>query len=204
MFFYLLFTLALWLRKDVFRFIGIALTLLTVGAYFRRPSWPPVAFYLDTIVIEFYFGMLIAQAIKHRRMLPPPIAVVMLLGGFALLIFDSNFPMSVPRGLVLGVPAAMMLLGITSLEQYLSNVPKLILYLADASYVIYLFHPFVAAAPAAIMVKLHHEHFGLAVILGFFISLLAGAAAHEFVEKPTALWFRNHVRVRNRKVIHVS
>jgi exopolysaccharide production protein ExoZ len=203
MFFYFLFTLALVLRTNVYRFVGVILTLLAIGAYFRQPSWPPVAFYLDTMVIEFFFGMLIAWACLNRRPLPPALGLILLFGGLATLLFIPDFGESVPRALFWGVPAAMMVWGMASLEKYLTHIPGVVLYLAEASYVIYLIHPLVAPGPVVVMAKLHLYQPTVAVILAVLFAVLAGCALHRFIERPVTNWFRDHLRVRHQKIIHV-
>ncbi len=76
MFFYALFTFALAMRWNVYRFVGIVLALLSLGQLFRRPSWPAGAFYLDSIVLEFFFGMLIARFVLSRRTIPATLGLV--------------------------------------------------------------------------------------------------------------------------------
>lgn len=203
MFFYALFTVALLLRMNVYRFVGIVLTMLAIGAYFRQPSWPPAAFYLDTIVLEFYFGMLIAWASLNRRPLPPLVGLIFLFGGLVSLLFTPDLGDSVPRALVSGVPAAVTLWGMASLEKYLVYVPGFVLYMAEASYMIYLIHPVVGRVPVVVMDKLHLYHPTAAVILAFLFPLPAGAVLHRFIEKPVTNWFRDHLQVRHQKVIHV-
>ena len=62
MLFYMLFAVALFLRVSVFRFVGTALFLLAAGAIFRQNDWPAFSFYLSPIVLDFFFGMLVAKA----------------------------------------------------------------------------------------------------------------------------------------------
>ena len=204
MLFYLLFATALFLRTDVYRFLGVLLSLLAFGAYFRQPSWPPVAFYLDSIVVEFYFGMLIARIDRNRRLLHPVLGLVLVFGGAAALLSIPYPYRLASRGLTCGVPASMIVWGMTSLEPYLDLTPTLILYLADASYMIYLIHPFIAPAPAAVMAKLHLFYPATAVTLAILLSLLAGSVLHRFVERPLTLWFRDHLRYHDQKIIYAA
>jgi exopolysaccharide production protein ExoZ len=204
MLFYLLFTIALFLRTNVYHFLGAFLSLLALGAYFRQPSWPPIAFYLDSIVIEFYFGMLVARVNLIRRPVPPVFGLALLFGGVAALLLIPAADLLTPRGLTSGVPAAMTVWGMASLEQYLDLTPKMILYLGDASYMIYLIHPFIAPAPAVAMAMLHLFYPATAVALAILSSLLGGSILHSLLERPLTLWFRDHLRNRGQSIIQAT
>lgn len=56
----LLLVIALKFRVDPLKLVGGVFAVLCLMAFFRAPHWPAAAFYFDTIVLEFGFGMLIA------------------------------------------------------------------------------------------------------------------------------------------------
>jgi len=65
MFFYLLFTIALFLRLNGIIFCGIIMTILTVLSFFKTPAWPVVLnFYADPIVINFLFGISLINSVN--------------------------------------------------------------------------------------------------------------------------------------------
>jgi peptidoglycan/LPS O-acetylase OafA/YrhL len=201
MFFYFVFTFALLLRMDVYKFAGGVLTLLAIGAFFRKPDWPAASFYLDTRVLEFFYGMLIAKVCLTGKHLPRYGAIPLLLLGF-LGLLGPWLSLDQLHGLLYGIAAALIVYSMASLEDSLTRIPKFVLYGADASYVIYLFHPFIAPAVPSVLMKLHLLHPWLSVSCSVILALAGGCLIHQFVEVPITKWFRDHLLVGGRKVIH--
>lgn len=201
MFFYAIFGLALFFKIDVFRLSGIVFFLLAVGSYFRQPSWPWPSFYLSSLVLEFFFGMLIARACIAEKHLPQKIAIPLLLAGLVLLLTPTpldKLPPVIPEG----IPAAAVILSVASLEKYFQRIPRVIVFLSEASYSIYLFHLLAAQLPIVAMVKMHLNYPFIAVALSIAISLFVGSFMHQFVERPITNWFRDRLKVRHQKIIH--
>jgi exopolysaccharide production protein ExoZ len=194
MFFYMLFAVALFLRVSVFRFVGAVLFLLAIGAVFRRDDWPAVSFYLNPIVLDFFFGMLIAKACLRGEYLPRGAAVLSILAGLLLLLV---FPVTIWHTSLGGLAAAMVIGGVVGLEAWLTWIPGWLTYLADASYVIYLFHPLVAPAAPALLFKLNMPYPLLSIALSICSALLAGCLIHKLIEKPVTLWLKRRVEIRS-------
>ena len=201
MFFYALFSLALFLKVNVYRFLGIILTLLALGSYFRRPGWPPAAFYLNSVVLDFLFGMLIAKFCLAKQFLPFWCAVGSTAAGLAFLVFGIPYLPSLPEALSFGVPATMMVWGVASLENRLPKIPSFILLLADASYLIYLYHSFAGPLAPKVLAKLHLLMPHLAVLISLVLSLLLGTTAYMLLDRPTTNYLRDKLRIRHRRII---
>jgi len=201
MFFYFLFALALFFRVNVYRFVGAVLILLAVGAFFRQPDWPAASFYLDTRVLQFFYGMLIAKVCLTGKHIPKYLAILLLGLGFLALLGPWP-PLVQLHGLQYGLASALIVYSMASLEDSLTRIPRVVLYGADASYVIYLFHPFIAPAVPMVLMKLHLVYPWLSVACSVCLGLAGGCLIHEFVEAPITKWFRNHLLVKGRKVIH--
>jgi peptidoglycan/LPS O-acetylase OafA/YrhL len=195
MLFYLLFTIALFLRVNVFKFVGIALTLLSIGAYFRHPAWPPIAFFLNSIVLEFFFGMLIANACINGIYISKKYAYFLLACGFVLLLFPST-DWNLLRFLISGVPASLIVWSTASLRTMEDSIPRWILYLGDASYAIYLIHPFVCPLPPTVLNRLHIDSPLLSIVLSVALGLGAGCLIHKFIELPLINWLKSYSKMR--------
>jgi len=201
MFFYLLFTLALLLRVNVFKFVGGVLALCALGAFFRQPDWPAVSFYLDTRVLAFFYGMLIASVCLTGKHVPRFGAIPLMILGFAGLL--GTWPrLNLLHGLQYGIAAGLIVYSMASLEDLLTQIPRFVLYGADASYAIYLFHPFIAPAVPSVLMKLHLQYPWLSVICSVVLALTGGCLVHQFIERPITEWFRDHLLVGGKKVIH--
>lgn len=200
MFFYALFTLALALRRNVYRFVGITLCILAIGSCFRQPWWPWPSFYLNSLILEFFFGMLIGRACLLRKHLPFAVAAPLLIASFIMLLTPTRLD-ALPPVVPEGIPAALIILSVASLESVLPRIPKLLLFLADSSYAIYLFHLLAAQIPAVLMAKRHIYHPWIAVVLSIALSLTVGGLVHQFFERPMTNYFRDRLRVRHEKII---
>jgi exopolysaccharide production protein ExoZ len=194
MLFYLLFAVALFLRVSVFKFVGTVLFGLACGAIFRQDNWPAASFYLNPIVLDFFLGMLIASACLRGKYLPRGAAVLSVSAGLLLLLV---LPVTIWHTSLSGVAAAMVIVGTVGLEAWLIWIPGWLIYLADASYVIYLFHPMVAPAAPAILSKLHMPYPLLSIALSICFALLAGCLIHKVLEKPITLWLKRAVEPRS-------
>jgi exopolysaccharide production protein ExoZ len=203
MFFYFLFALALFLRVNVYRFVGGVLTLLAFGAFFRKPNWPAVSFYLNTGVLQFFYGMVIAKACLAGKHIPKRFAMLLLGLGFLGLLGPWPALLQL-HGLEYGIAAALIVYSTASLEDALTQIPRIVLLMADASYVIYLFHPFIAPAVPAALARLHLLYPSLSVVCSVILALGGGCLIHLLVDAPITRWFRNHLLIRGKKVIHTT
>ena len=195
MLFYMLFAVALFLRASVFKFVGVILFILAAGALFRQDNWPAASFYLNPIVLDFFFGMLIAGACLRGKYLPRGAAVLSV--SFRPAVTSSFFQLRLGTHPWLVFAAAMVIGGVVGLEAWLTWIPGWLIYLADASYVIYLFHPLVAPAAPMILAKLHMPYPLLSIALSICFALLAGCFIHKLVEKPVTLWLKRAVEARS-------
>src|SRR5579859_992984 len=194
MLFYMLFAVAMFLRISVFKFVGAVLFFLAAGALFRQDNWPAASFYLSPMVLDFFFGMLIARACLQGKYLPRGAAVLSVTAGLLLLL---AFPVTIRHASLAGVAAAMIIGGVVALEAWLTWIPRWLIYLADASYVIYLFHPMVAPAAPTILAKLHMPYPSLSIALSICLALPAGCFIHALVEKPVTLWLKRALEARS-------
>lgn len=202
MLFYFLFTLALFFRLNVYKVVGTVLALLALGAFFRQATWPSVSFYMNKMVLDFFYGMVIAKLCLRGKHIPRYIAIPLLgLGFFALLA--PSVSLGYLEGLpYYGIAAALIVYSMASLEDSLTRVPRFILYMADASYAIYLFHPFIAPILPVVLMRFHLLYPWLSVFCSVSLALAGGCLVHLLIENPIARWFRGHLLVGGKKVIH--
>ncbi|WP_338663475.1 acyltransferase [Pararoseomonas sp. SCSIO 73927] len=148
--FYLLFGLALLLpARARFWAVGAALALpVALAQLLPRPGLG-LAFYGSTVVLEFWLGMALGRLLLAGRMPGPGASAALLALGFALLPLGWTLSEPLSRGLALGPPAALVVLGALGLEAA-GRVPSRRgpLLLGDASYALYLCHGTVLAALA--------------------------------------------------------
>jgi peptidoglycan/LPS O-acetylase OafA/YrhL len=201
MFFYAVFALALFLRVNLLRFVGAIMLACSVASIFRRQSWPPASVYLDSMTLEFFFGMFLAKLCLMKIKLPARMALIVF--PFILIALLGPWQLPGPRFIKWGLPAFMLCWCAASAEDIVyDKIPRFILFVADASYALYLFHPLTAPAGPVIL-KLAHFHspyVSLALSLGF--ALAGGAIAYKLIDVPIINYFRNRRQRRSNSSAH--
>jgi exopolysaccharide production protein ExoZ len=140
---------------------------LAVTGFWHDDAWPAPFYLANGLVLEFAAGMALA-ALPTR--LGTRTALCVGVAGFALLfIVPSLGPW---RCIMWGVPAACVVAAAITLEpKGGARVPDPLVAVGDASYAIYLVHPFVVAALT---------RYGVAPILA--ASIAAGMLVHRVVD----------------------
>ncbi|MCJ2083455.1 acyltransferase family protein [Methylobacterium sp. J-090] len=155
MFFYLIFAAFVGLRRErAVMAVAVTLGALVVGGMVTQPSAAAPFFWTRPIVLEFGIGMGIALLVRNGVRLPGLARGVLLVGGVAILVVDPidsahqamnwTTPNDLWRVLGWGLPAALIVAAaVLGRQAGPSPLSKLGLLVGDASYVLYLSHPFV-------------------------------------------------------------
>ena len=209
MFFYLIFAVCLFLPK---RFVAIAviailLTLSLIGTILPHDSPAFLSFWTNNIIIEFAFGIVVAVLYRrHGKALANwGIAVTLLLTGLILLYILNTppRPLDLPRFILAGVPAVMMVTGATLFLPLSAEgrLPKSGIALGDSSYSLYLTHRFVQRPVQMIYTHLlpisAREFPSIYVAAAVIASILVGHLIFLMIESPLLTWCR--VRLRSHK-----
>lgn len=179
--------------------ISIAAILsVFVGMAFLRLIWnvPTLQFLGNPIILEFLFGVVLALLLeKLNRKLGYIagliaalwLAVVLYFGPGhiteATSILDAS--LSFHRVILFGVPSALIVTSALALETFRSGGPfkRLLSFLGDASYSIYLVHSNVILLLSKVF-KVYPVNKDFIIVVTMLISPVAGALAYRFVEKP--------------------
>ncbi|RYF35117.1 MAG: acyltransferase [Comamonadaceae bacterium] len=193
-FFYGVFAISLWLpaRRSRFIFVaGLLLSLCVVGVIVR-PQGAAATLATSPMLLEFVVGMAISAVLQGwapRRSLSIVLAVA---GSVALVAAELVLQPAASRVLFFGIPAGVLLVGLIGLEQALRRRPNAaLLRMGDASYSLYLCHPFVLSAAAAAVRGLAPFIGATATALVFAAIGVLGACAvallsFHLLEKPLA------------------
>jgi peptidoglycan/LPS O-acetylase OafA/YrhL len=190
--FYVAFSVFLLLRP---RLAIPALSILMLGVAYIAPRYSlplPFSFWTNPIIAEFVFGMLIGLARLEGLRLPNWLSSLFAASGAAW--FAASWGASWqdwPRELSWGLPAALLVaaggLARTDLTSrgWIVSFPILV---GDASYALYLFHPFAAILPyklfGGFLAPATAPHFYVVMIV---ISCIASAIViHVAIERPIA------------------
>ncbi|KQP41862.1 hypothetical protein ASF34_08970 [Methylobacterium sp. Leaf106] len=199
MFFYGVFAVFIGLRRNQ---AGIAVAALLGGLVLAgavmQPSAAAPFFWSRPIVLEFALGMGIALLLRHGVVLSGLIRGAFLVGGVAILIADPidsshqavdwTTPNDAWRVVGWGLPAALIVAAaVLGRQGQTSRLSKLGVHLGDASYVLYLSHPFVIVGIRKAMQWTGFEETTRAwPMLAFTVvsCCVFAVIAHRFVERP--------------------
>jgi exopolysaccharide production protein ExoZ len=143
------------------------------------------------IVLEFCAGMFLAR-LPERVTFPPAVRGLLVIAALALLVASPLWP----RVFGLGLPAvALVAAAVTGPRE--GRLPRLEIWLVrlgDASYALYLVHPFVMRAAALLWTHLHRPGGAAAyVVLCLIVSQVAALALHRMFERPVTAWLRRRL-----------
>jgi exopolysaccharide production protein ExoZ len=199
MFFYVVFTVAM--AVSVTRRVPLTMVALVIlpvlGLFSVLEGSAPGEFYSNDIILEFVFGMMLATLFLNGVADGVGVlggAILMAIGAIGLCVGGCH--PELPRALVFGVPAALIVAGALSIEAA-RTVPKRqpFLLLGDASYSIYLAHLFPLAVLRFGWNRLGLPTEGIVPVFTFMtIALaggaLAGVASYLLLERPMLQFMR--------------
>jgi peptidoglycan/LPS O-acetylase OafA/YrhL len=193
MYFYLAFAVAMRASKKWAPVITAAVILAIMAAVdVSGTSSVILGFYGKPIVLEFLFGIAAFYAFsalptEANRYGWLAVAALMIIAAGFLPVRD--FDPNVTRWLWTGLPALVIVLGALALERTwnMSIHRKLLILLGEASYILYLSHPYAVGAYHAIVWPRIPHSLLLTIISVLIImgaSALASVALHLWFEKP--------------------
>ena len=194
MLFYAVFSAFLFLpRTRAIICVSVTMTILVALGLILTPASILLQTWSQAIILEFMLGMWIAVAFQRGVRLPPIWSVALLGGAIVWLALDPTdllaarqTPNDVRRLIGWGFPA-IMVLGSFILTTW--RMPLLIerpaMIVGDASYSLYLTHPFVLLVVERAWPRLFGLQYLLAMVLaGVGLAIIVAVAVHRLIERP--------------------
>lgn len=189
MLFYVLFAAALALPyRAGLRALSLVIVTLALIGLIVQPTQVQLAFWTQSIVLEFLFGCLLAAAYRRGARLTPAAGVLIGLLGMAGMLRFSIFEdrLIMPDAIRWGVPA-LLVVAAASLTQ--ASTARAMIWLAaigNASYSLYLIHPFVLRPMRNVWIATVGDAVPLMsfVAVATLLSIVAGAVLYRCVERP--------------------
>lgn len=201
MFFYFVFALALFLRANRLYLAGIVLTACAVGWLFRGTEWPPAAVYLDPIVLNFLVGMIIGRWALDRsaRNCALGLGYVLVLWAVLYAVQPEDGAGFAYHGFVRSLLVTALVLAVVALDPIITGrIPSPVIFMGDASYSLYLFHPLVAPIVPATMAAVGLTSVPVSLALSVTAAVVAAAFVYRVVERPLTAWLRRRMPYASR------
>ncbi len=211
MFFYVVFALFVGFpRAKATLSVSLVLLVLVALGSGLSPASPALFFWTRPIVLEFCLGMGIAILFRSGIVLTPALRAAATLAALAILVADPLHssqqaldwitPNDVSRLLGWGIPAALIVAAAVLGPQARPSRPlRAGIALGDASYALYLAHPFVIFGFRNVWLKANLDAtLGLwpMVALSLILACIVALLVHRGVEKPLTAFIQRRLRER--------
>jgi len=199
MMFYAIFAASLLAPRNRRGFIvAIALALIVLLGAFVLPDTKWTYLYTSSVLFEFVYGMAIAEAYRRgfiQKISPLLAWLIFGLGVVAITFTAPNAPL---RGVLVGIPATAIFIGLLALNKKIESRPiKGLKLLGDASYSIYLTHLIVLSAAFQMwrIVGLPTQVNSFWVFTAYATALCVsiGVLVYKFVEIPLTEYFQKKI-----------
>jgi peptidoglycan/LPS O-acetylase OafA/YrhL len=202
--FYLLFSLAIWLKPKHSVPILSAWLLVTILHYRKIVTFPHDNYFLETVFgnmnLEFVFGCLAAYiVIKYNNKIGKYRWILFGIAnlGYILGMLATWGNIGFGRIHTFGLLAALLIIAATSIDLKDSpKIPYLLIFLGDASYSIYLTHMPVITAITKIMQNAnlgkYFDGFFAPALLAVF-AVIFGCIFYSLIEKPLTVFLRKNI-----------
>lgn len=184
MFFYVVFALTLFVpqRQRLTTMLLVLSGLYVMGAALPSIRSSPIGFtYTSRLLFLFAIGLVLGALYRGGVLkLPKWLAAILVIGGFYALIGTVA-----PGWVRAEIAPASIVLGAVSLDS-VDATPRWpwLLALGDASYSIYLVHPFALDAIDKIWLRLHLHSVGGFVLFALAISIAMALVTYRLIERP--------------------
>lgn len=190
MYFYIVFSVALFFRNGLF--LPLAIVWLLGGVFLGMVidfSVPMARLMTSGLLVEFFIGCLVGFLYKTNARISPHLSVLLFLIGAAAYVFMVFVGASyLTREAAWGVPAGLIIIGLVFMERHrLLRVPAFLIKLGDSSYSLYLSHLFTVHLGLLIWNKLVGANYELFSIIVFLFSLVVAHFSYLIIERPSML-----------------
>jgi len=189
-FFYLMFAIALlFSRRTGMLFLFCAFGLVLLARPLAPPDWWPIMFWGNPIIFEFMFGILLAHARLRGIRLPSHLALAIGCIGVASLIiahWDTSAEFYAIRVIYNGLPAAAIVAAavLGPEPKRVGPVGRLLKAGGDASYSLYLSHPFVFRVISLVWKQIGVTSPALVMLTSALLIFLVSYAVYRWGERP--------------------
>lgn len=193
MFFYVLFAGALTLPFRLgMTALAVVIGLLALFGMIVRPEQVQLAFWSQSIILEFLMGCLLGAAyLKGARLSPMAAVIVAAVGIMGMVRFGGpEIDAALPEALRWGVPALLIVAAAGLAQSATSRGMLWLAALGNASYSLYLVHPFVLRPMRNLWTQLVGGALPLTayVAAATLLATIVAMLTYRLVERPLLRW----------------
>ena len=195
MFFYLMICVALFFRFNVLKFVSTLFIILSLASLIKHEGSSVFSYFTSPIILEFCYGMLVYFIVnRYMEQLQGWGGIFIVLGIMVLFFIDVKQSTDL-RFIYWGIPAFMIVLGVSLTEELFRNrFLSKFSYLGDASYSLYLLHPFVIPFMMLVIGRYDLASKSMSVIACIVISTCVAVVSYERIEKPITKYLNDLIR----------
>ena len=199
MFFYVCYTIALCYRRAIgLSILVVGFALFALVGRFIPESFTPLVFWSNPIIIEFLMGIFLAHLYMKNVRMGLVAQIVCIVSGFALMWVMGTYLQSMDRWVWRGVPAFVIAAGMALGPEWKARALTLG---GDASYSLYLSHPFTLNILALLWPKIHlPPNAWLYVWLSATVCLVAALGVYWLIEMPVLNFLRRRFEPRRAEL----
>ncbi|WP_169542595.1 acyltransferase family protein [Sphingomonas baiyangensis] len=190
-------------RQGMTIVVGALIALFAIGQIVPE-SWFVLRFWGKSIILEFLLGMALAHFYLRGIRLPRWAAIALIAAGFAMLVVanDVQLVQRAGRFVGAGIAAAFIVAGfVLSARPSSGPVARGFVEAGDASYALYLSHPFTLNLLAIVWERLGIGSpalfFGSALLLCVLVSI----AIYRLLERPVIAWLNARAGGRRSEAV---
>jgi peptidoglycan/LPS O-acetylase OafA/YrhL len=200
MFFYVLFAVALAVKRDVFAVCVPVLVAFALLNILRPDDWSVWWYYFNPIVLYFAVGMYLGRYVLSGSWRGPALGIAGCLALHVVVsITNDNYWMR-GGGALRSVIATLAVIAAIELPRRMRRTPpKLLTDLGDASYSLYLFHPLFAPVIPVALFHLGIISPALSVALTLVAMPVMSLVIYRLAERPTTGYLRRWVPGATRR-----
>ncbi|NEU14473.1 acyltransferase [Methylobacterium sp. BTF04] len=200
--FYVIFSICLYIEKWETRISVACAALVAVVAagYFFDPINIPARFFTRPIILEFGLGMVIARFYHclPNNPLAAMISIAVAIVALPLMLFMATWSLAdLPLA---GLPAAALVAAALTMDRCgVSLTWRPLILLGNASYSLYLIHPFVAQS----IIKLSNIYYSVSItnsiviiFIVYGISIITAVVVSRFIEVPMTRMIKRLLGIR--------
>lgn len=183
---------------------GVLAGLFVLGRVFEQGGlaamgqWMDWRFLTDAVLVNFIYGIALFHLNRRWQMPLAWAGVLLLVGVLGFVAVNQGWLDGRWRCFKFGIPAFLLCLGATQMEGLLRKRPSALWgLLGDASYSVYLIHPFALALGAQVLRKVGvHAHGTVFVGLLVLFSVWMGVLCYRWLEQPLMKTVRGRIDAR--------